>query len=223
MTSIHIIDDDETLCELLGDYLCDNGFSVITSHNGTSGLETTLNEQPDLVLLDVMLPGQNGFDVLRALRKESHVPVLMLTARGDEIDRVLGLELGADDYVGKPFSHRELVARIQAILRRLQPQPNNRVGALAMRPESFEAHYHDQRLDLTAAEFRVLNILFERAGELVDKDVISREAFGRRLQPFDRHVDIHISHIRKKMTAIDPAACIKTVRGSGYQLLVQAP
>ena len=223
MTSIHIIDDDETLCELLGDYLCDNGFSVITSHNGTSGLETTLSEQPDLVLLDVMLPGQNGFDVLRALRKESHVPVLMLTARGDEIDRVLGLELGADDYVGKPFSHRELVARIQAILRRLQPQPNNRVGALAMRPESFEAHYHDQRLDLTAAEFRVLNILFERAGELVDKDVISREAFGRRLQPFDRHVDIHISHIRKKMTAIDPAACIKTVRGSGYQLLVQAP
>lgn len=223
MTSIHIIDDDETLCELLGDYLRDNGFSVITSHNGTSGLETTLNEQPDLVLLDVMLPGQNGFDVLRALRKESHVPVLMLTARGDEIDRVLGLELGADDYVGKPFSHRELVARIQAILRRLQPQPNNRVGALAMRPESFEAHYHDQRLDLTAAEFRVLNILFERAGELVDKDVISREAFGRRLQPFDRHVDIHISHIRKKMTAIDPAACIKTVRGSGYQLLVQAP
>ncbi|WP_339897599.1 response regulator transcription factor [uncultured Gilvimarinus sp.] len=223
MTSIHIIDDDETLCELLGDYLRDNGFSVITSHNGTSGLETTLSEQPDLVLLDVMLPGQNGFDVLRALRKESHVPVLMLTARGDEIDRVLGLELGADDYVGKPFSHRELVARIQAILRRLQPQPNNRVGALAMRPESFEAHYHDQRLDLTAAEFRVLNILFERAGELVDKDVISREAFGRRLQPFDRHVDIHISHIRKKMTAIDPAACIKTVRGSGYQLLVQAP
>ncbi|WP_041522869.1 response regulator transcription factor [Gilvimarinus agarilyticus] len=223
MTSIHIIDDDEALCELLGEYLRDNGFNVITSHDGTSGLDTTLREQPDLVLLDVMLPGQNGFDVLRALRKESHVPVLMLTARGDEIDRVLGLELGADDYVGKPFSHRELVARIQAILRRLQPQPNNRVGALTMRPESFEAHYHEQRLDLTAAEFRVLNVLFERVGELVDKDVISREAFGRRLQQFDRHVDIHISHIRKKMTAIAPAPCIKTVRGSGYQLLAESP
>lgn len=220
MTCIHIIDDDETLCELLGNYLRDNGFSIIVSHDGITGLATTLQEQPDLVLLDVMLPGQSGFELLRALRQKSHVPVLMLTARGEEIDRVLGLELGADDYVAKPFSHRELVARIQAILRRLQPQTNSRVGALILRPESFEARYHEQHLDLTAAEFRVLNILFERAGEVVDKDSISRQAFGRRLQPFDRHIDIHISHIRKKMTAINPAPVIKTVRGSGYQLLV---
>ncbi|WP_049721407.1 response regulator transcription factor [Gilvimarinus polysaccharolyticus] len=222
MTTVHIIDDDEALCELLGDYLRDNGFTVITSHDGTSGLATTLREQPDLVLLDVMLPGQSGFDVLRGLRQTSHVPVLMLTARGDEIDRVLGLELGADDYVGKPFSHRELVARIQAILRRLQPQTKTNVGALSMKSESFEARYYDQPLDLTAAEFRVLNILFERAGELVDKDLISREAFGRRLQQFDRHIDIHISHIRKKMAVINPTNCIKTVRGSGYQLLTQS-
>ncbi|MFC3156340.1 response regulator transcription factor [Gilvimarinus japonicus] len=222
MTSVHIIDDDEALCELLGDYLRDNGFSVIASHDGITGLNVTLQEQPDLVLLDVMLPGQSGFEVLRALRQETHVPVLMLTARGDEIDRVLGLELGADDYVAKPFSHRELVARIQAILRRLQPQAKPQTGPLRMKPESFEAYYFDEHLDLTAAEFRVLHILFDRAGELVDKDMISREAFGRRLQPFDRHIDIHISHIRKKMTAINAAPCIKTVRGSGYQLLAQS-
>lgn len=219
MTKIHIIDDDETLCELLGGYLSEHGYEVITSHTGPKGLDTALDHFPDLILLDVMLPGMNGFDLLRQLRLRSQVPVLMLTARGDEIDRVLGLELGADDYVPKPFSHRELVARIQAILRRLTPQPQS-AGQLVLKPASLEASFYAEPLALTAAEFRVLSVLFECPGEIVDKNQICEQAFGRRLHQFDRHIDIHISHIRKKMADIHPQETIKTIRGTGYQLLV---
>lgn len=219
MTQIHIIDDDQALCELLQEYLEQNSYEVICSHNGQTGLDVTLAHKPDLVLLDVMMPELNGFEVLRQLRPKSQVPVLMLTARGDEIDRVLGLELGADDYVAKPFSHRELVARIQAILRRLNP-PEQSTGPLLLKPERLEAYFYDRPLDLTAAEFRVLAILYESPGEIVAKDAICQQAFGRRLQQFDRHIDIHISHIRKKMADINPTETIKTVRGSGYQLLV---
>lgn len=221
MTQILIIDDDQTLCELLGEYLSSHHFSVTARHSGPSGLAAALEQKPDLVLLDVMLPELSGFDVLRELRKTSQVPVLMLTARGDEIDRVLGLEMGADDYVAKPFSHRELVARIQAILRRLNPQPHS-VGELSLHPESLEASFCGQALALTAAEFRLLHVLFENAGDIVTKETLCQQAFGRALQPFDRHIDIHISHIRKKMAAIDNSIqAIRTLRGAGYQLLAE--
>ncbi|WP_020208423.1 response regulator transcription factor [Gilvimarinus chinensis] len=219
MTHIQIIDDDKDLGELLQEYLSQHGYEVACSHDGREGLEAVLTKKPDLVLLDVMMPELNGFDVLKQLRQKSHVPVLMLTARGDEIDRVLGLELGADDYVAKPFSHRELVARIQAILRRLNP-PQNDNSTLQLTPERLEASFYGEPLDLTAAEFRVLSVLYETPGEIVSKDDICQQAFGRRLQQFDRHIDIHISHIRKKMADINPTDTIKTVRGSGYQLLV---
>lgn len=221
MTDILVIDDDESLCELLSDYLGGHGLSVSCRHNGSDGLAAALAEHPDLVLLDVMLPGQDGFSVLRQLRQKSQVPVLMLTARGEEVDRVLGLELGADDYVAKPFSHRELVARIQAILRRRVPLVAS-VGALDLQPERLEARYHGQRLELTAAEFRVLTVLFEHAGEVVSKEAICQQAFGRRLQPYDRHIDIHVSHIRKKLSDIHQEPAIRTLRGAGYQLITEA-
>ncbi|WKE65488.1 response regulator [Gallaecimonas kandeliae] len=222
MTKILIIDDDTSLCELLGDYLKGNGFDVALAHDGPSGLAQALGGSPDLVLLDVMLPGLDGFGVLKGIRQKSQVPVLMLTARGDEVDRVLGLELGADDYVAKPFSHRELVARIQAILRRLNPV-TQAVGALDLQPERLEVRYHGALLDLTAAEFRVLAVLFERSGEVVSKEDICQQAFGRRLQPFDRHIDIHVSHIRKKMADVSPDPVIRTLRGVGYQLITESP
>lgn len=204
---------------MLSEYLSQHGHEVSCRHTGTAGLEAALTLQPEMVLLDVMLPEINGFDVLRQLRQKSRVPVLMLTARGDEIDRVLGLELGADDYLAKPFSHRELVARIQAILRRLTVSPKP-AGPLLLDPASMQAKYYDTQLDLTAAEFRVLNVLFDNAGEVVDKNTICEQAFGRKLHPFDRHIDIHVSHIRKKLADINPVEIIKTIRGSGYQLLV---
>ncbi len=221
MTHILIIDDDQALCELLADYLGSHHFTVTARHTGPLGLAAALEVKPDLILLDVMLPELSGFDVLRELRKASQVPVLMLTARGDEIDRVLGLEMGADDYVAKPFSHRELVARIQAILRRLNPQPHS-VGELSLHPESLEATFCGQPLELTAAEFRLLHVLFENAGDIVTKETLCQQAFGRALQPFDRHIDIHVSHIRKKMATIDgEIQAIRTLRGAGYQLLAE--
>lgn len=221
MNHVLIIDDDRDLCQLLGDYLSEHGYQVSSANSGHKGLEAALTGKVDLVLLDVMLPELNGFDLLRQLRKSSHVPVLMLTARGDEIDRVLGLELGADDYIAKPFSHRELVARIQAILRRLTPQPLS-AGALSVNRANMQALYYGQPVDLTAAEFRVLSVLFDSPGEIVDKNTICEEAFGRKLHPYDRHIDIHVSHIRKKLAEVNEGEIIKTIRGSGYQLLVNS-
>ncbi|MBU2886888.1 response regulator transcription factor [Gilvimarinus agarilyticus] len=219
MSRLLIIDDDQDLCAMLSEYLNAHEHEVSCRHTGTSGLEAALNLQPDMVLLDVMLPELNGFDVLRQLRSKSRVPVLMLTARGDEIDRVLGLELGADDYLAKPFSHRELVARIQAILRRISPAQEP-TGALVLHAGSMQAEFYNTAVDLTAAEFRVLNVLYGNAGEVVDKNAICEQAFGRKLHPYDRHIDIHVSHIRKKLADINPIESIKTIRGSGYQLLV---
>ncbi|MDO3385182.1 response regulator transcription factor [Gilvimarinus sp. SDUM040013] len=219
MSRILIIDDDQDLCGMLSEYLSEHEHLVTCQYTGREGLQSALNDPPELILLDVMLPELSGFDVLKQLRQRSRVPVLMLTARGDEIDRVLGLELGADDYLAKPFSHRELLARIHAILRRMVPEPNS-AGALVLNSANMQAHYYGEVVDLTAAEFRVLHVLFKSAGEIVEKHIICERAFGRKLLPYDRHIDIHVSHIRKKLTAINPIEAIKTIRGSGYQLLV---
>jgi DNA-binding response OmpR family regulator len=175
----------------------------------------------DLVVLDVMMPGRSGMEVLRALRQRTALPVIMLTARGDPVDRIVGLEIGADDYVPKPCNPRELVARIRAVLRRGQAASNDealRMGDLALFPAQRRCELGGQALDLTGTEFDLLELLMRHAGEVVDKETLSAHALGRRLGVFDRAVDMHVSHLRRKMGA-GGGERIKTVRGRGYILV----
>lgn len=223
--SIHIIDDDIELTDMLSSYLQTLGYSVSTSNDSTEGLMTvTSNRQIDLILLDVMMPKMDGFDVLKKLRQTHSTPVLMLTARGDDYDRIIGLELGADDYLPKPFNHRELAARIKAIFRRLeltqsqQHQVDLFVNHIELCPRSQSVKSHGQALDLTGTEFGLLKLLMQRAGELVTKEEISVKILGRKMMAFDRSIDMHVSNIRKKLALTCPQEKIKTVRGSGYIL-----
>lgn len=227
MYQILLIDDDYELGELLQEYLSMEGFKLSSCQDGESGLQTALSGEYDLVLLDVMLPKMNGFEVLKALRKSSSIPVIMLTARGENVDRVLGLEHGADDYIPKPYHHHELVARIKALFRRIEmvsdtPKPSSRyqVGGLALDPATRVATCDEQELLLTGAEFGVLQCLMEHVGELVDKDSLSIAALGRPLMAYDRSIDMHVSNLRKKLgKRPDNSDWIKTVRGRGYQLV----
>lgn len=227
MYQILLIDDDYELGELLQEYLAMEGYQLAVCHDGESGLAAALTGQYNLVLLDVMLPKMNGFDVLKQLRTESMLPVIMLTARGDSVDRVLGLEHGADDYIPKPYHHHELVARIKALFRRIeagQPKVANawlQVDELKLHKATRSVRLHDEEVELTGAEFGVLLTLLESAGEVVDKEVLSQSALGRRLSAFDRSIDMHVSNLRKKLgERNDGKAYIKTVRGQGY-ILVQ--
>ena len=221
-----LVDDDVELGTLLADYLRQDGFETTLAHNGEVAIGEALSGRHDIVVLDVMMPRMTGIEVLRRLRARSAIPVLMLTARGDDIDRILGLELGADDYVPKPCSPRELAARLRAILRRLNPstiEPVNdmalRVGALTLRSEQRTAHWSEKLLSLTGAEFNLLEQLMLQAGRLVTKRELSERALGRPLARFDRSIDVHISSIRQKLAECAPQTnLIKTVRGMGYQL-----
>jgi DNA-binding response OmpR family regulator len=223
--SVLLVDDDVELVTLLADYLRQDGFATTLAHDGEAAIAEALGGRHDIVVLDVMMPRMTGVEVLRRLRTQSAVPVLMLTARGDDIDRILGLELGADDYVPKPCSPRELAARLRAILRRLNPTPTEpvddfalRVGALTLRPESRSVQWNEQALNFTGAEFNLLEQLVRQAGRLVTKRELSERALGRPLARFDRSIDVHISSIRQKLAACAPDAdLIKTVRGMGYQ------
>ncbi len=229
MARLLVIDDDDELGELLGTYLGAEGFEVELVHDGHTGLARALEGGFDLIVLDVMLPGQNGFDVLRALRKSSRVPVLMLTARGEDVDRIVGLELGADDYLPKPFNPRELVARIRAIRRRLDdapvaPQPLS-VGAVTLDPATHVVTVHDDPVALTTAEFAILEILLRQAGHVVTRETLCEEALERAFSPFDRSIDVHVSNLRKKLSGALAAGAsedapaedpIRTVRGTGY-------
>lgn len=223
--SILLVDDDVELVTLLADYLRQDGFAATLAHDGEAAITEALGGRHDVVVLDVMMPRMTGVEVLRRLRAQSAIPVLMLTARGDDVDRILGLELGADDYVPKPCSPRELAARLRAILRRLNPvsaesvdDPALRVGALTLRPESRSVQWNDQALNFTGAEFNLLEQLVRQAGRLVTKRELSERALGRPLARFDRSIDVHISSIRQKLAACAPDAdLIKTVRGMGYQ------
>ena len=223
--SVLLVDDDVELVGLLADYLRRDGFATTLAHDGATAIAEALGGRHDIVVLDVMMPRMTGVEVLRCLRAQSRIPVLMLTARGDDIDRILGLELGADDYVPKPCSPRELAARLRAILRRLTPiadeaadGPALRVGALTLRPERRSAEWNDQPLSFTGAEFNLLEQLVRQAGRLVTKRELSERALGRPLARFDRSIDVHISSIRQKLAACAPGAdLIKTVRGMGYQ------
>jgi two-component system response regulator CpxR len=222
--SILIIDDDVELCELVTEYLEDEGFEVHSVHDGTTGVERCLAEEPDLVILDVMLPGLGGFAVLAKIREKSKVPVVMLTARGEEVDRIVGLEMGADDYLPKPFNPRELVARIRAILRRTAGIAETGDEAAVITVEDLEmdigsrrVHCSSGEVDLTGAEFGVLETLVRAAGTVVSRDELSRKALGRRASAFDRSLDVHLSNLRRKLGPL-PAGGerIKTVRGVGY-------
>ncbi|WP_394179891.1 response regulator [Marinomonas posidonica] len=229
MTHILIIDDDVELSDLLKEVLSFENFQISTAYDGLAGL-ATMSESVDLVLLDVMMPKLNGFDTLKQLREKWSVPVLMLTAKGDEIDRVVGLELGADDYLPKPFSERELLARIRAILRRTQVVPDvekTQDGVLfhdlKLFPGRLEAYCDEQLLDLTSTEFALLHYFVQHPGKVLTKEDLSLEVLGKRLAAFDRAVDMHVSNLRKKLPDWDNGkARIKTLRGRGYLLVESA-
>lgn len=224
MNRILIIDDDSELCELLSDYLTPEGFEVQCIHDGQQGADEDTKPY-NLVVLDVMLPQLNGFDVLRQIRQKSQIPVIMLTARGDDIDRIVGLELGADDYLPKPFNPRELLARIRAIQRRAENQsptatPNNQqltVGDVQLSLGSRQVVQNGKILELTSVEFSLLQALLNQAGQVVSREELVEQVLGRRLSPYDRSIDVHISSLRKKLGPVDDNhERIKTVRGVGY-------
>lgn len=223
---ILIADDDTELCELLAEFLRQEGFGVSLAHDGRQALATALEAPPDAMVLDIMMPAMNGIEVLKALRQTSNLPVIMLTARGDDFDRILGLELGADDYLPKPCNPRELVARIRAVLRRAQGQPAAnliRVGDLELDTGTRETRLAGRRLELTSTEFSVLSLLLQNAGTTVAKRDLYRAALGREPVRYDRSIDMHVSNLRRKLgPAADGDTRIETVRGIGYQYCVAA-
>lgn len=227
MTRVLLVDDDVELSGMLSEYLSQEGFEVAAVHDGAAGVRAALTGEFDIAVLDVMMPELNGVEALRQIRQHSQMPVLMLTARGDDIDRVVGLELGADDYVPKPCTPRELVARLRAILRRTstatQSDDNGdelREGPLVLWPAKRSAQWHGKALTLTSTEFSLLEVLARNAGSVVSKNEMSEKALGRPLARFDRSVDVHVSSIRHKLgPRRDGQSWIQTVRGQGYQFI----
>jgi two-component system response regulator CpxR len=220
MDRVLIVDDDVELCRLLGERLSTEGFALEAVHDGLRGLERVLSREHAFVILDLMLPGMGGLDVLRRVRAQSPVPVLILTARGEDVDRILGLEIGADDYLPKPFNPRELIARIRAILRRTSPAPERAasltVSGIRLDPAAREAWVDGKQLDLTSVEFTLLETLLRDAGHVVTREALTETVLGRSLGPFDRVIDVHISNLRKKLSVGHTDDRIKAVRGSGY-------
>lgn len=224
--NILLIDDDVELAQLLSDYLSSEGYHLTCCHDGVSGLSKAFDDSIDLILLDVMMPEMNGFEVLKALGGKHKTPILMLTAKGDDTDRILGLELGADDYLAKPFHHRELLARINAILRRIDivqakqtDQQHLVINHVAVDHGTREVTCHEVAIELTGTEYQILSVLMERHGHIVSKEVLSEQVLGRKLSPFDRSIDMHVSNIRRKLSVDGQADKIKTIRGSGYLFL----
>jgi two-component system, OmpR family, response regulator CpxR len=223
MNKVLIIDDDEELCELVSEYLAAEGFETTCVHDGAEGLEKARSGEFDLAILDVMLPKMNGFEVLASLRQSSELPVLMLTARGDEADRIDGLESGADDYISKPFNPRELLARLRAILRRIGPddeqaQPERlNVDDLELSRTARSVVREGEELGLTSVEFELLSTLLKNAGSVIRKEDLSETVLERPLSPYDRSLDMHISNLRKKLgPRKDGSERIKTIRSVGY-------
>jgi len=219
---ILIIDDDLELVGMLHDYLEADGWTVSSASNGADGLAKALAGDSDILILDIMLPGMNGLDVLRQLRAASQIPVIMLTARGDDTDRIVGLELGADDYLPKPFNPRELSARLRAISRRFSaktsPENSDRIG-LSIDKERREVRIDGLVIDLTAAEFALFSELASKAGQVVSKDDLAISALGRELQAMDRSIDTHVSRLRSKLPESAGGRIeIQAVRGRGYVL-----
>jgi DNA-binding response OmpR family regulator len=234
MQRLLIVDDDQELGQLLTEYLSTEGLAVSVCHRGDEGLKTALASSFDLIILDIMLPGLSGLDVLRQLRATSPVPVIMLTARGEDIDRIVGLELGADDYLAKPFNPRELVARIKAVCRRTaaEKSPGSSslpsgdvlcVGDLEMQIPGRVVSRAGETVPLTEVEFHILEVLLRSAGQVVPRQDLAMQALGRRLSFEDRSLDVHISNLRRKIGhRIGRAERIKTIRGVGYLYAVLA-
>ncbi|MDR3447807.1 MULTISPECIES: response regulator transcription factor [unclassified Dyella] len=227
MSRILIVDDDRALAGLLAEYLQREGFVVDVAHDSDAGLAQLHNPstRPDLLILDVMMPGRDGLDTLREVRLKHRLPVIMLSAKGEPVDRVIGLELGADDYLTKPCLPRELLARVRAQLRRNAPvnASSMQVGVLRLEPAERRAYVGEQELSLTGAEFQLLLALAQRSGELVDKSTLTRMALGRELERFDRSIDVHVSRLRHKLSeASAQAPRIESVRGAGYSLVAGA-
>ncbi len=225
MTDARILlaDDDEELTALLSDFLEREGFGVEVAHDGVSALRRASDGNYDAMILDVMLPGRSGIDVLRDLRRESELPVLMLTALGEDIDRILGLELGADDYVPKPCNPREIAARLRAILRRTRGEADGKgltdieLGPVKLGAAARSLHVRGEPVALTGTEFNILAILMREAGHVVSKDVLAQSVLGRTLRPFDRSIDVHISKLRRKLgPAADGDSLIHTIQRGGY-------
>jgi len=218
--NILLVDDDTELASLLSEFLGREGFTVTCEHEGYRGLDRARKPGVDLLVLDVMLPGIDGFEILRRLRAESKVPVIMLTARGEDVDRIIGLELGADDYLPKPFNPKELVARIRSVLRRYEARPaavSGRMEAagIVLDPGARTVTVNAKAVDLTTFEFDILEMLMRSAGKVLSRDALMENFYNRKATPFDRSIDMHISHLRKKLE--NGEALIKTIRGVGYQ------
>jgi DNA-binding response OmpR family regulator len=220
---ILLVDDDQELCELLARYLQREGIEVDQVHTGAEGLEQGLAQPYDAMVLDIMLPGMNGLEVLTELRKTSQLPVVMLTAKGDEMDRIVGLEIGADDYLPKPCNPRELIARLRAVLRRTQVETQSQVDDI-IRIDELEIDHsqhhvlkNNEPLELTVTEYNILNTLVSHLGRVVEKNQLAEEAMSRSLTLFDRSLDMHLSNLRKKLGTHEGGQVrIKTIRGVGY-------
>ncbi|GBL03783.1 response regulator transcription factor [Glaciecola sp. KUL10] len=222
MNTVLIIDDDKELGQVLCEYLEQNDLKPNVVNQPSEALEHLKTNDYDLILLDVMMPEIDGFEVLRRLRQHNQTPVIMLTAKGDAYDKVLGLELGADDYLAKPFNHRELLARIKANTRRfsengrITKQTSLTLMGVRVNSATQSTHVNEQLVELTSTEFQLLSLLMRNAGEMLTKEQLSQSALGKRLSPHDRSLDMHISNVRKKLSQAGASNLIKTIRGSGY-------
>src|SRR5690348_3027120 len=223
MERILIVDDDVELFQLVKQFLEPEGFQVEGAHNGPEGLERGLSGNYSLLVLDLMLPDMGGLEVLRHVRQKSSVPVLILTARGEDVDRIIGLEIGADDYLPKPFNPRELLARIRAILRRSretalrEASDKLEIGDVELDPGTRRVQSGGRKIELTAVEFNLLEQLLRSAGRVVEREQLAEEVLGRKLSALDRSLDVHVSNLRKKLgSRVDGEERIKTIRGVGY-------
>lgn len=215
-----VIDDDRLVCQLLAEYLAPNGYDVVSAHSGPEGVEMALSPDIEVVILDVMLPGMDGFEVLRKIRLRSDVPILMLTARGSEKERIAGLDIGADDYVPKTFSHRELLSRLNALMRRTRISARQGVVeayGIALDPSQRVARRDGQRVELTAVEFDILLALMRSGGRVLSREQLLEDASQRGPEVSDRAIDVHISSLRKKLGEERSTSCIETVRSLGYR------
>jgi DNA-binding response OmpR family regulator len=228
MEEVLLIDDDTELCSMLSDYLGRHGFRITSVHRGDTGLKIAMGKPWVLVLLDVMLPGMDGLEVLKQLRSASAARILLLTARGDDVDRIVGLEIGADDYLPKPFNPRELLARMRAILRRNGPAATDdktnavlRINDLELDPGARTVLIKGKGVELTDVEFSLLEALMRSPGKVVSREELTERALGRSLNAFDRSLDMHVSRLRKKLDEVSSNGDrVKTIRGAGYQLLL---
>ncbi len=227
MEEVLLIDDDVELCSMLTDYLGRYGFRVTAVHRGDTGLEKALEKSFALILLDVMLPGLDGFEVLKRIRANSSTNVLLLTARGEDVDRIVGLEIGADDYLPKPFNPRELLARMRAVLRRSSTSeakreaPVLRVAGLELDAAARTVLQNGKKIELTDVEFGLLEAMMRSPGKVIPREELAENVLGRKFHPFDRSLDMHVSRMRKKLSESDASEdLVKTIRGIGYQLAI---